>query len=646
MSHFAIGVRTVGCRRTIVLGQRRKAIHLMLFLAWLFLLNANTYRAMALPPGYSKPNTSLDLPSYTDHLGFDGLRLREKNRVIFTLNLDYSPLHWADHALKISVGFLEHWTPGDFYLFLPNGYETEPDHAFAFIGTIKIKFPSHFDPEKNQKMRSVNDPRYICYGENQFIVVSKSDDRRWYFKKSASNNSWRLEKIELIKHPGQFTHLIYTNNLVSEIKFPNGYSAKIKYNNNLPSEIATPFGKKVEIARDASGYINSIKIYEQNQYRDKLVKTHRFSRDSEGRLETYQTPSGIQYKCTYDFKITKENDSQKDYYLSIVRRLSDGLYKWRRDELRTNGQWIIQNGSGGHKKNITTDNLTPDYSSWLKAQNRKWTLTQRSKENEETTISYQVNKQGKPVKALQNDGRMIEKKWNKQGLAKEIVCLSTKTRRHLTYNNFGQVTREINYQGEVTTYVYDQNARIIEYIGNNGQIISYDYDDRGFPTKSQIGDITHQFEFDEWGRLSMISDGNCYTNYFYDTQGRVSLQVNTAVRKFSQLPDQTIAYNTTYIYGKHGLKEIQREKANGLIEKQRIWYNDLGNIVQLQRYDKSRERFIYNNDEWLTRIFKGNGSGTVYSYHENGKLKEMKKYVDKKLLNQSSYDARGKIINK
>ncbi len=127
----------------------------------------------ALPPGYEIPFVYPPSASPNDTADFDGLELAEKNRVRHLLQFDRSTMNWAGNALRIAVGYQDHWTPSDYYALLPNGYQAEPNRAVAFISTQKIRFGKSFEPNADEVMRSVNRPEYTLYRDGAYIVLSK-----------------------------------------------------------------------------------------------------------------------------------------------------------------------------------------------------------------------------------------------------------------------------------------------------------------------------------------------------------------------------------------------------------------------------------------------------------------------------------------
>ena len=306
--------------------------------------NASAFHRFV-PPGHSLPELNVPdvRPGLRDRTG--GLKLAERNKVFHFVQLDHSPLGWADQTLRIAVGFQEYWTPGDYYAFFPNGTETEPGIAIAFFSTIRVKFGRPFKNDTDGTLRSINHPSYTLRQEEEYVVVTKGDDRRWYFRSPDGGETWRLEKLELIRHPGMFTTLVYEDGYVVEIRFPNDEVAKVAYRFGLPYIIETPFGERVEIERGQKGFISRISIHRILDGSDEVNPndsiTFRYERDSEGKITRFVNDFDQEYQVQYLREEVVEDQTPRVIYNSIVQHNASNTIYARRHEARSSGEWIF-----------------------------------------------------------------------------------------------------------------------------------------------------------------------------------------------------------------------------------------------------------------------------------------------------------------
>lgn len=584
-----------------------------------------------LPKGYQVPNwPSPRIPTPWDQLHFE-LQLGERNRVLDILDFDRSPLKWADKTLRISVGNQDQWTPGDYYAFLPNGYEARPHQAAAFLAMVKITFPKRFDFQTDKVVRSTNRPIYTCYREGPYIVLAKGDERRWYFESSATEGVWRLKQMELIKHPGQFTKLTYEGRLVTQIEYPNGEIVTIRNEKELPVQIDTPFGESIRITRDAGGFITDIVVVHVEKRRGKNLETvaarYKYERDAEGRIVSFVSPNGTQYTITYEASEKQENGQKHEIYLETIYRERDGLYRSRRDEIIGVQEWLVDYSRG--RRGVKPQSNDPEKQYRIEAINHRWLVTSKKTDAASPPTTYEPDKLGNPVAELDPGKGITRRKYNELGLP--FFIDSPEGRIEKSYNNFGEVTRLIHPDGQVTSYQYDSDARLTDVIAPDGQVTHYTYDDRGFPATASVGDHVYHFTFDDWGRLTAMSqDNGHYYDYFYDDLGRLTGQ--------SLVKDSFFTEWCEFTYDGDRLVESQWQTKGGNSTRQRFRYDRQGVITAIDYSNRTQMRFLYNNLGWLVKKLNPQATSNLYQYRDDGKLAEERVYEGQELKSVNRMD--------
>ena len=597
--------------------------------------------ASPLPRGFRRTYVKEPSPRPADHLEFDGLSLRSQNHVVHKLQFDHSPWNWAHDTLCVVVGFQDHWTPSDYYAFMPNGYKAEPNQAVAFIATRKIVFTKHFDPQATQPMRSINHPSYTVYQLGRFIVLSQADQRRWFFETSPDDGVWRLHAIERIQQPKQRTVLHYQDNQVVRIEYPNGKFAKVLYKKNLPSQIDTPFGESIRFTRDDSGFIKNIEVYRQikrrGKYKKLLLVKYQYQRDAEGRIVSFVAPYGQTYHAFYDVEEKQDQGLATMTYTTVLQRESDGLWIARRDHRNEVGNWTVKRLRGGRDQPISWSK--PDSIHHIISQNKRWSTTAFQGKHDSRPTTVVPDKLGNPTSRLTPSGQMIRKTYNPMGLPDRITTVQGITSRR--YNHFGQLIQQINPDRQATNFEYDEHARLINSVFANGDIARYLYDEKGLLQSSTINNETYQYKFDEWGRLTEMQypDGLRY-RWSFDKQGR-------CISQKRYIPKRDGTYREvlfTYQYDSDRLLETKYQDYRSSPITRRWVYDKNGRLSRLIHANKQTIIYRYNNNGWLIRIFDPKTTSHLYTYHNNGQLKKHETYKGQRRVDQNHYNERGRLI--
>jgi RHS repeat-associated protein len=186
------------------------------------------------------------------------------------------------------------------------------------------------------------------------------------------------------------------------------------------------------------------------------------------------------------------------------------------------------------------------------------------------------------------------------------------------------LTSLTNPFGEVTTFQYDANSRLIRKNLANGTYTTYSYNSRGFLTgiynyKSNGTLLTYAtYTYDAVGnRLSMSTPEGNYS-YSYDAIYRLTGEVNPVGGTYSYTYDAvgnrlSMTHNgqtINYVYDA-GNKLLQAGNTT-------FTYDGNGNMVSKTENGQTTT-YVYNYEDKMIQVNLPNGSSIVYSYDHSGK---------------------------
>lgn len=591
--------------------------------------------ARMLPPGFDVPRVARPEPRPGDIEGKSELKFIARGRVSHALDFDRTPLRWSEDALRLTVGHAEHWSPSDYYGMLLDGYELEPGRTIAFIATRKVSFSEPFTPDSGKTLRSLNRPEYTLHQEGSYLVISKSDDRRWYFESIDGGAIWRIAKLERIKQPGLFTRFQYDGRNATALTFHNGGRVEFDYENDLVTGIRTPFGETVAIERGLGGYITRIEIKSDT---DNDVtqhgQIHVYERDGEGRIISYRQPNGLLFNIEYSYSEMQEYATEKAVYTSKITRKSDNRFWIRVDEFREDQQWIIQHYNGYASTNDEVSEL--DSKITMRAHNagpkgKRWVVTSIDRGGDGSDITYQIDGSGNAKTRVTKDGKVEERRYNDIGRITRRV--SDGKVEKTDYNHFGQRTRHIDSRGRESIWIYDNQSRLTKKLSPAGQAVLIDYDDLGHPNRIQNDTISFYLAYDNWGRLieAKGDHGRSYS-WEYDLMGRVITQ--TSIDANSEPSSRYFEYQS----GR--LSSIYDDKLRSS-RTEAFRYDDKGQLRIWTRDENKKTTYQYDSLNRLIGKFTSEGKVVKYRYHNNGQLAAEARFQHGRVVQTRKYDMDG-----
>jgi YD repeat-containing protein len=175
------------------------------------------------------------------------------------------------------------------------------------------------------------------------------------------------------------------------------------------------------------------------------------------------------------------------------------------------------------------------------------------------------------------------------------------------YDPEGQVNTFTDYNGAVSTYVYNQNYQLLKKTDGNGSV-TQTYDDEGRMIKKTdpIGNVT-EYEYDDLDRLVKITYPDGETEQItYNTEG--------------QIAKQTFRDGTAIEYA----------------------YDNRGNLIELTDQKGNSFSFTYDGSDNLTKASDRLGNITSYTYDSLGNPLTISDPENN--ITSYAYDAVGRLI--
>jgi RHS repeat-associated protein len=202
-----------------------------------------------------------------------------------------------------------------------------------------------------------------------------------------------------------------------------------------------------------------------------------------------------------------------------------------------------------------------------------------------------------------------------------------------TYDNNGNVKTRTDVAGRLTQYSYDAQNRVAQTIGPDGGITSMAYDAEGnLRTVTDPRNLVTRYTYDGLGQvLSRESPDTGTTNYTYDTAGRMATE--------------TRANGVLITYGWDALSRAKTRTASGVTESLTYDEGTYGR-GRLTRFNDATGQTTYQYGaagELLTQVNVNYGVtfNTTWSFDAAGRLFDMT-YPDGMIL-RHSYDGYGRL---
>lgn len=199
------------------------------------------------------------------------------------------------------------------------------------------------------------------------------------------------------------------------------------------------------------------------------------------------------------------------------------------------------------------------------------------------------------------------------------------------YDAQDYVLREVDGEGNTTTYTRDMWGRATEVIDAEGNTTRYSYDYAGnLASSTDAKGNQTVYGYNSMNALESIVDPLGQSiRYVYDVEGRVSsitdrngLETTFSYNSDNQITEEKVVQTGEYkkfLYGRDG--RITASANNEMVNQYR--YNQRGQLIQHKRNGKELVNYAYNLDGQLQTISSALGSQTAYNYDDTGRLQSV-----------------------
>jgi len=208
---------------------------------------------------------------------------------------------------------------------------------------------------------------------------------------------------------------------------------------------------------------------------------------------------------------------------------------------------------------------------------------------------------------------------------------------HYTYDSQGNRTSTIYADGSVEkTDAYDPAGNPLSFINRRGQVLSYQYNAAGQPTRQTFNDGTHiDMTYDAHGNLRTVTEpGNLVTTYDYDSGDRLTKVTYPGGRYLS------------FTYDAFGRRASMTDQTGYVVN---YTYDTVGRLYRLtDGVGALIVQYSYDAGSRLSRQDNGNGTYTNTSYDVAGQVLSIANHAPGGAVNSRfdyTYDVLGRRVS-
>lgn len=619
----------------------------------------------------------------------------EKGIVYHRLNFDRTEKNWADQLLRIEMGFREPWTPKITYGIFPNGLKGFRKKLVVYHARTMLVFEKTLGADGDQVLRCANAPVYTMQRQDQYLVLTRRADRRWYYETADFGESWRVGKMEFVKQPGLFTTVEYENdNNIRAVHYPNGETVKLEYGaSGLPKAIIQPDGERIRLERDGNNYIVSVDVIRTIKGKETLVEQHRYENRIGGKIHRFFDSAGREFRIEY----SKAKIDGADAFTTMIHNIADKTYTYQRHTVSQAGDWLIEKGSAKAGVSVS-DAENASVTKMVKTHYAYRTVSKAySEQLPPETLRY--DSRGRLAVVVDSTGQETRYRYDENGY-RSAVDYADGTRSTYRYNSLGQLLERTNRHGDKVEQKYDAQHRLASIRASDGREVHYRYDTHGGLEKTIKDGVEHQFQTDNLGRIVAhylpnrtairwsydrhhLTQKTLFSvdapkvalnseHYNYDLKGRlINVVVDNKRRdtfKYNccSLLSHTDQYGVQTLYrydaaGRMILKQApsfkeyyrydiynrliaKRRKVKGTWQTTHLHYNDSGEFLAESINDEPPERYFSDSIGHIYRTVYPDDSYDAHLYGEDGKLLSQRG-SHQSFITVYQHDTRGRVVS-
>ncbi len=455
---------------------------------------------------------------------------------------------------------------------------------------------------------------YICFNSDELRIFTQDSDGNTEYKER--NEDGMVENI--IDEMGNITSFVYdglrrmtlqvfpdTQEWHSEIEYTyeNNFNRVTEKKETVTSLVDSTVVERITTYQIDSSNGNVISIT------DPLLKTEYYSYDQYGNVLTHTDKNGNVTTYTYDpngnYRLTE----------SKVATLPDG-----------NTQTIVKSYEYDVYGNRTkyTDPKDQVHVYDYDNQGNLWSVI----DPYGNTKTYEYDIENHRTAMIDELGHrtnyVFDTDINASLTKEERVGVSGNITTQREYDDIGVLTKEIDANGNQTSYVYDDAGRVYQRIEPNNTT-TYLYDARGnLAQETNLAGQKTTYHYDERNQLVetrrylgtsvYVSEKNIYDGF-----GRIV---------------ETIDANNASSYREYDLNDRLKKEIDALGNTTEYFYDDLGNKIgelfprayvdiNLRNISGHTNTYEYDEVGRMIKMINADDKITIYTYDENGRLKKV-----------------------
>jgi len=236
---------------------------------------------------------------------------------------------------------------------------------------------------------------------------------------------------------------------------------------------------------------------------------------------------------------------------------------------------------------------------------------------------YEYDKNGNLIKMKDYQKEILYSYDNRGNLLKTVEQTldgKEKIETSKVYDNNNNVIKEIDGNGNITTYTYDGLNNVIKMKNPLNQETLYEYDNNNNLVKetNYLGD-SKTYIYDSFDRLIEKKNelGETIEKLEYDFNGRQVKSIDG------------LGHTTTFVYDK--LDRVI-EKIDSLNRSEKTTYDALGNVLTKTDANGNITKYVYNDFNKVTKVTNALNESTIYTYDNNSNLLSVTDGNSKKII--------------
>lgn len=263
------------------------------------------------------------------------------------------------------------------------------------------------------------------------------------------------------------------------------------------------------------------------------------------------------------------------------------------------------------------------------------------------SVFYEYTEFLEPYRDIDEEGNMTGYTYDVRGNVKNIVLPDGATTTYI-YDDQNRLLLTGHPQGNTRIHNYSENGLLLSIISEDEQVTSFDYNSYGLVERirNNKGEYTQLFYDEDYNLIRLIVPSGAVTEWKYDAWGRCTEKINAEQQSHSFNYDELNRITRVFLPDDNNLKLeynaydeviMAQDKAH----KVSFEYTPLGSL-KLREQNGTKVFFDYNTEEQLTAMI--NEHGEAYRFARNAKGEIIREEGFDGLMRHYKRDRAGKIV--